>query len=115
MIAGVVMLDRLRIDDPVGAVSVHGLCGAWGTLAVALFANPNYGDGRAGLFYGGSLQFLSVQALGVGMAFLWSFLVALLIFYLLKITIGLRASENEEVEGLDIIEHGSQAYSDEIL
>lgn len=115
VIAGVVMLDRLRIDDPVGAVSVHGLCGAWGTLAVALFANPNYGDGRAGLFYGGSLQFLSVQALGVGMAFLWSFLVALLIFYLLKITIGLRASENEEVEGLDIIEHGSQAYSDEIL
>lgn len=115
VVYGVLLLDWLKIDDPVGAVSVHGLCGAWGTLAVGLFANPNYGAGPAGLFYGGGFSQLGVQALGVGAAFAWGFPVALILFYLMKWIpfIGLRVPESEEIEGLDIIEHGIEAYPEE--
>lgn len=111
----VLLLDWLKIDDPVGAVSVHGFCGAWGTLAVGLFANPNYGGGPAGLFYGGGTAQLGAQALGVGTVFVWGFSASLLVFYFMKLVpfIGLRVPESEEIEGLDIIEHGIEAYPEE--
>jgi Amt family ammonium transporter len=99
-----VFFDKIRIDDPVGAISVHGVCGAWGTLAVGLFAMEN------GLFITGSLSQLSVQAIGVAAAFLWSFPVSMGIFLAIKYTMGLRVSREEELEGLDLTEHGIYAY-----
>ncbi|MES9997681.1 ammonium transporter [Desulfovibrio aminophilus] len=117
LIAGVVVvlsvdfIDKvLKIDDPVGAISVHGVCGALGTLCVGLFASPDYG-GVAGLFYGGGLtQFVS-QALGVGSVFVWAFGTGLVVFYILKLTVGIRVPAEEEIKGLDITEHGQEAYS----
>ncbi|HNA78934.1 MAG TPA: ammonium transporter [Turneriella sp.] len=115
VVYGVLLLDWLKIDDPVGAVSVHGFAGAWGTLAVGLFANPNYGAGPAGLFYGGGTAQLAAQALGVAAGFLWAFPVSLAVFTLMKYIpfIGLRVPASEEIEGLDIIEHGIEAYPEE--
>ncbi|MFZ5630631.1 MAG: ammonium transporter [Spirochaetota bacterium] len=115
VVYGVLLLDWLQIDDPVGAVSVHGFAGAWGTLAVGLFANPNYGAGPAGLFYGGGTAQLAAQALGVGAGFLWAFPVSFAVFTLMKYIpfIGLRVPPSEEIEGLDIIEHGIEAYPEE--
>ncbi len=111
-IAGVIVVGSVRfidsvlkIDDPVGAVSVHGVCGAWGTLAVGLFAL----DG--GVFYGGGWHQLGVQALGVVTAFGWAFGIGLIIFLAIKYTIGLRVSRQEELRGLDVGEHGMEAYS----
>lgn len=95
----------LKIDDPVGAVSVHAMNGAWGTLAVGLFAT----DG--GLFFGGGIKLLGVQALGVVTAFAWAFGLGMILFNTIKHTIGLRVSAEEELRGLDIGEHGMEAYS----
>jgi len=95
----------LKIDDPVGAVSVHGVCGAWGTLACGLFNI----DG--GLFYGGGFKLLGIQAIGVLTAFAWAFGLGLILFIGIKKTVGLRVSEKEELEGLDIGEHGMEAYN----
>ena len=109
VVASVEFIDKvLHIDDPVGAVSVHGVCGVWGTLAVGLFANT---DDIKGLFYGGGLRQLGVQALGVLAVFAWAFGTGLLLFFIIKKTIGLRVSETEELQGLDIGEHGSEAYA----
>jgi Amt family ammonium transporter len=105
VVFSVIFVDRtLKIDDPVGAVSVHGVCGAWGTLAVGLFAV----DG--GLFYGGGMSLLGVQAIGVLTAFVWAFGIGFVMFTLIKKTVGLRVSEDEELRGLDIGEHGMEAY-----
>jgi ammonium transporter, Amt family len=98
----------LHIDDPVGAVSVHGVCGAWGTLAVGLFANT---ADMKGLFYGGGFGQLGVQALGVLSIFVWVVLAAGILFGIIKATIGLRVTETEELQGLDIGEHGTESYS----
>ena len=95
----------LKVDDPVGAVSVHGVCGAFGTLACGLF------NVEGGLFYGGGFKLLGVQAIGVAAAFGWAFFVGLALFFLIKVTIGLRVSKEEEIRGLDIGEHGMEAYS----
>jgi Amt family ammonium transporter len=89
----------------VGAVSVHGVCGAWGTLSCGLFNT----DG--GLFFGGGAAQLGVQAVGVVVFFAWAFGTGLLTFSVLKHLAGLRVSEEEERKGLDISEHGSEAYS----
>jgi Amt family ammonium transporter len=106
VVYSVIFIDKvLKIDDPVGAVSVHGVCGAWGTLAVGLF----HTDG--GLFYGGGIKQLGIQALGVGSAFAWAFGIGLVMFLIIKTTIGLRVSEEEELKGLDVGEHGMEAYS----
>lgn len=115
VVYGVLLLDWLHIDDPVGAVSVHGFSGAWGTIAVGLFANPNYGAGPAGLFYGGGTAQLVAQSIGVAAAFAWGFPVSLAVFWLMKKIpfIGLRVPASEEIEGLDIIEHGIEAYPEE--
>jgi Amt family ammonium transporter len=104
VVFSVVFFDRIRIDDPVGAISVHGVCGAWGTLAVGLFAT------ETGLATGHGFEQLGVQALGVGAAFLWAFPVSLAIFLAIKYTVGLRVSPQEEIDGLDLSEHGVYAY-----
>jgi ammonium transporter, Amt family len=106
VVLSVLFIDRvLKIDDPVGAVSVHGVCGAWGTLSCGLFNL----DG--GLFYGGGLKQLGVQTLGVVAAFVWAFGLGLALFHVIRKTIGLRVSAEEEIRGLDIGEHGMEAYS----
>jgi len=94
----------------VGAVSVHGVCGAWGTLAAGLFAEPGI-NGNAGLLFGGGIKPLLVQATGVVTVFAWAFLGALVLFNILKATVGLRVAADEELRGLDIGEHGMEAYS----
>jgi len=94
----------LKVDDPVGAVSVHGVCGLWGTLSVGLF------NTSTGLFYGGGIKQLSIQALGAGTAFIWAFGLGLVMFFLISKTVGLRVSDEEELKGLDIGEHGMEAY-----
>ncbi|MCP4453206.1 MAG: ammonium transporter [Planctomycetes bacterium] len=95
----------LKIDDPVGAVSVHGVCGAWGTISCGLF------NLEKGLFYGGGAHQLGVQLVGVGAAFVWAFGLGLILFNVIKATIGLRVTPDEESKGLDIGEHGVEAYT----
>ncbi|MBN1975684.1 MAG: ammonium transporter [Sedimentisphaerales bacterium] len=95
----------LKIDDPVGAVSVHGVNGLWGTLSYGLFAM----DG--GLFYGGGFKQLGVQIVGAGTAFVWAFGLGLVLFSILSKTVGLRVTAEEELKGLDIGEHGNEAYA----
>lgn len=113
VVLSVIFFDAIRVDDPVGAISVHGVCGALGTLAVGLLADPAHGS-ATGLFYGGGFTLLGVQALGVGLGFLWSFGAGLLLFFLIKITMGLRVTTEEEIEGLDLLEHGNEAYPEQI-
>jgi len=109
VVASVEFVDKvLHVDDPVGAVSVHGVCGAWGTLAVGLFANTS---DIKGLFYGGGFGQLGVQALGILAVFAWAAGVGLVLFVVIKKTMGLRVTETEELRGLDIGEHASEAYA----
>lgn len=105
LVFGVEFIDKvLRIDDPVGAVTVHGLNGVLGTILVGFFAK------EGGLFYGGGFSLLGVQTLGVSAVAAWSLGSAFIIFKILKVTIGLRVSARVEEEGLDIYEHGEKAY-----
>lgn len=106
MVWAVTFIDqRVRVDDPVGAITVHGVCGAFGTLMVGLFAV----DG--GLFYGGGLALLGVQALGVAAVAAFAMTTAYVGFRLIRLLMPLRVTEKEEVEGLDIHEHGTPAYN----
>ncbi len=111
---GVWLLDyKLKVDDPVGAVAVHGFNGIWGTLAVGLFATGNGQDEITGLFYGGGFEQLGIQALGVVSVAAWAFLTTFILFKVIASTIGLRASEQEEIIGLDTTEHGLvSSYAD---
>ena len=114
VVLSVFALDKLQIDDPVGAVSVHCVNGVWGTLAVGLFAAPtcaNYGNDLVGLFYGGGFKFLGVQLVGVGMTAVWAFGMGLAIFFTLKKLGILRVSPKTELKGLDLTEHGQDAYA----
>ncbi len=97
----VVFFDKIGVDDPVGAVSVHGVCGAWGTLAAALFNAEGF-----------SLSVLGVQALGVVAGFAWSFGSSFLLFTIIKMAMGIRLSEEDERLGCDMSEHGVSAYPD---
>ena len=96
VVLSVVALDKAKIDDPVGAISVHGTCGIWGTLAV-------------GIFGGSDFSFI-VQLKGTLAISLFAFITSLIVFGLLKSTVGLRVSEQEEEEGLDVGEHGVASY-----
>ncbi|MEK6478214.1 ammonium transporter [Catalinimonas sp. 4WD22] len=100
VVCAVVLFDRLRLDDPVGAISVHLMCGVWGTLAVGLFGELASGA-----------QLIS-QLIGIVSVGVFCFATSLLIFYVLKATIGIRVSKEEETEGLDIGEHKMRAYPD---
>lgn len=112
VVLGAELLDKLKIDDPVGAVPVHLINGAWGTLAVGLFASVPGNTGTTGLFYGGGATLLLSQAVGIVAVGLWTALLAGAMFYALKMTIGLRVSKEEEEAGLDVGEHGVVAYPD---
>ena len=100
----------LKVDDPVGCVSVHGVCGAFGTLAVGLFAAPGYGS-ITGLFYGGGFGQLFIQLIGVGVVFVWAFGMGYAAFKILDVVIGMRAPKEDELKGLDITEHGMESYN----
>ena len=101
VVLSVLFFDKIKVDDPVGAISVHGVCGAWGTLAAGIF---NIG--------GTTAKIIGVQVLGVGACFVWAFGAGLVVFKLIDMTIGLRVSPEEEAEGLDYGEHGASAYPD---
>ena len=115
VVFGVWFLDyKLRIDDPVGAVAVHCLNGIWGTLAVGLFATTSApgNDSLVGLFYGGGFGLLGIQIVGVVSVIAWTSVTITITFMVIKATIGLRVTEEEEIEGLDPTEHGlASAYS----
>ena len=108
------LLDlKLHIDDPVGAVGVHLANGVWGTIAVGLLANPAAPAGLSGLFYTGSFKLLGIQALGIVCILAWTAATMSLTFLILKKTVGLRVSLEEEIKGLDKTEHGlPSAYAD---
>jgi Amt family ammonium transporter len=110
VVLAVIMFDRGRIDDPVGATSVHLVCGIFGTLAVGLFAESRFFGGADGLFFGGGAGLLGSQALGVVTVGAFVFGVSLAVWFAIKKTIGIRVTLKEEIEGLDIGEHGNQAY-----
>jgi len=101
VVLSVMFFDKIRVDDPVGAVSVHGVCGAWGTLAAGLFN-----------IKGVTAAIVMTQLTGIGAAFIWSFGCAFIVFKLIDKTMGLRVSEEEEMMGVDIVEHGANAYPD---
>ena len=115
VVFGVWFLDyKLRVDDPVGAVAVHCLNGIWGTLAVGLFATTSApgNDSLVGLFYGGGFGLLGIQIVGVASVVAWTAVTITITFVIIKATIGLRVTEEEEIEGLDPTEHGlASAYS----
>ena len=122
VVFGVWLLDyKLHIDDPVGAVAVHMMNGIWGTLAVGLFATPTApgysianaaGEEIKGLFYGGGFELLGLQILGFVSVAAWTAVTITILFLVIKSTIGLRASREEEIKGLDITEHGlTSAYA----
>ncbi len=124
VVAGVVVvfciiaIDKV-VDDPVGALSAHGVAGIWGTLACGLFTSPRLAElnaiGDGGLLYTGSFEQLGRQALGVVAAFTTVFTVSFLIFYAIKRTYGLRVSAEEERRGLDIVEHGMWGYPEQFM
>lgn len=104
---------KLRIDDPVGAFAVHGVNGFWGGLAVGLFATGEGQNGITGLFYGGGLAQLGKQALAILCIIAWTVVCMTIVFFIIKKTIGLRVTKEEEMQGLDISEHGLvSAYAD---
>jgi ammonium transporter, Amt family len=122
-IAGVVVVgsvwffDRIRIDDPVGAISVHGVCGMLGTLLVGVFAAPDLVEraalgGSEGIWYGGGFTQLGRQALGSFSNLIWVVAASVVLFGLIKFTIGLRASDEDQDMGLDLSEHGVHGYGE---
>jgi len=125
VVAGVELLEWMRIDDPIGAVPVHGLCGIWGTLSLGLFACGKYGStgplaadnssALKGLFYGGGTQVLVAQALGSLIVTTATFTVAMAVMYLVNLTGTLRVSEEGELYGLDLHEHGISAYPEYVI
>jgi ammonium transporter, Amt family len=101
----------LKIDDPVGAISVHGVCGAWGTLSLGIFsAGTGTLSPAPGLINGGGTTQLIAQATGVGAIFGWAIATGAILFLALKYTVGLRVAPEEEKAGLDMGEHGNEAY-----
>jgi Amt family ammonium transporter len=112
VVFSVLFFDRIRVDDPVGAISVHGTCGAFGTLAVGLFATDTTEFWKQGLFYGGGADQLVSQLIGVGAVTAFVGLTATVMFLAIKHTIGLRVPEEEELAGLDVAEHGAPGYGD---
>ena len=115
VVLGCEFIDKkLHIDDPVGASGVHGICGCLGTVLIGFFGTGTAGNSDlAGLFYGGGLDLLGIQLLGVVAILAWTVVTAGITFIIVKKTMGLRVTEAEEVEGLDVCEHGlPSAYAD---
>jgi Amt family ammonium transporter len=120
VVFGVIWIDK-RIDDPVGATSAHGLAGIWGTIACGIFTAPRlaeynaFGDPDGGLLYSGQFTQLIAQTVGVLVAFSFVFGMSYLTFAAIKATIGLRVSDEDEVAGLDIVEHGMYGYPEQFI
>jgi Amt family ammonium transporter len=125
VVCAVELLEYLRIDDPIGAVPVHGVCGIWGTISLGLFASGEYGstgpfaaDNSAplkGLFYGGGTQVLVAQLIGSAITVVATFTVAMVVMYALNAVRMLRVSREGEIEGLDLHEHGISAYPEYVI
>jgi ammonium transporter, Amt family len=121
-IAGILVFYSIRffenrkIDDPIAALSVHGTAGVWGTLSTGFFATKELATvGKPGLFYGGGLHQLGVQAIGIAASALFAFIVSYIILSIMKKAMnGLRVTEEEEIIGLDISEHGSYGYPEQL-
>ncbi len=111
VVKGVELLDKLHIDDPVGAVPVHGMCGIWGTLCVGIFGKESLGLANNGFIYSGNPMQLGIQMVGIAGAVIFVAVSMGLVFKLIDKTIGLRICRDEELRGLDIGEHGMEAYS----
>ena len=109
VVLSVILLERFRIDDPVGAVSVHGTCGALGTLLLGFFANT---EDLKGVFFGGGFELLWAQFVGVVAVLAWCLVTGFILFYAIKAVTGLRVSQEAEQAGLDYEEHGASAYPD---
>jgi ammonium transporter, Amt family len=118
VVFGVIAIDKW-IDDPVGALSAHGLAGIWGTLSCGLFTSPRLADynavGHPGLWYSGSFHQLGAQALGVVAAFTFVFSFSYITFWAIKKTYGMRVTAEEEDAGLDIVEHGMYGYPEQFI
>ena len=114
VVFAVMFFDRIKIDDPVGATSVHLICGVFGTLCVGLFAKEGVTSlsTKNGLFYGGGFEFLGAQLIGIVAVGAFVFVSSSLVWYVIKKTLGIRVSREEEITGLDIGEHGNIAYPD---
>jgi ammonium transporter, Amt family len=114
VVLGVLLVERIGIDDPVGAISAHGMAGVWGTLSLGFLTVPKLADkldtGGAGLFYGGGLHQLGVQALGLFTVGAFTFGASFGLLYLFKVTFGIRAEAEVETAGLDVSEHGMWGY-----
>jgi len=95
VVFSIIFLDKIKVDDPVGAISVHGTCGIWGTIAVGIFGGAS----------------LSSQIIGVLGVYIFAFVFSYIVFLLIKLTMGVRVSAEEESSGLDISEHGQEAYN----
>jgi Amt family ammonium transporter len=125
VVLGVELLEYLRIDDPIGAVPVHGMCGIWGTISLGLFASGQFGvtgpiaaDNTAplkGLFYGGGTQVLMAQIVGSATVTLATFAVAMILMLAVNATGTLRVSQEGEMYGLDLHEHGISAYPEYVI
>jgi Amt family ammonium transporter len=113
-VVGVLWVERIGIDDPIGAVAVHGMAGVWGTLATGLFAVPalasNLATGTGGLFYTGSFHQLGVQALGLVTVGVFTFSASFGCLWAMKKLWGIRVEEHVETAGLDVAEHGMWGY-----
>jgi len=114
VVFGVLLLDKLKLDDPVGALAVHGMGGIFGTIAVGLFAQDTFTPGTTGdgLFFGGGFDLLLSQLAGVAAVGAFVFAASMAAWMLIKVIMGVRVTEEEEIEGLDIGEHGNRAYPD---
>jgi len=118
VVYGVLLIDKI-VDDPIGALSAHGLAGIWGTLSCGLFTDPDLATfnavGSGGLFYTHQFNQLGAQALAVSISFATVFILSFTLFFLIKVTIGLRVSERHEIDGLDISEHGMWGYPETFM
>jgi Amt family ammonium transporter len=106
VVLSVLLFEKLRVDDPVGAISVHGTCGALGTILLGFF------DSSSGVFFGGGFKLLGAQIVGVFAVLAWCLVTGFILFYGIKAATGLRVTEEEEQAGLDYEEHGASAYPD---
>src|ERR687894_246058 len=116
MYATLVFVDKIGVDDPLGAIAAHGMGGVWGTLSCGLFTTPALAAvGEPGLFYGGGFYQLGVQGLGIMAAGSLVFISSLAVFAVLKATIGIRVKPDQELDGLDIHEHGTFGYGEQLI
>jgi Amt family ammonium transporter len=107
VVIAVNVIDGLHFDDPVGAIAVHGVNGTFGALAIGLFAE------KEGLFFGGGWHLLQVQTIGTLAVSVWAFVTTYILFKVLHATVGIRVSEEDEIEGMDVSEHGVPAYNEQ--